>query len=262
MSGSASTTLFTAVFRVDPIQHPREKIIRKVCMVFVKLAERFHLRVGKCAQDGAIVCCFADDDSRAVLFSSAMLEVVQTIGLVDSGGMPMVSVQLTWHHPGTGSQHRGYRKRRHFIELFTHAWRKLLTRLFVEKEALIQPDDQILVAARDGSEHVPGGGSGLYAVGRIAKGSEQDLLILQKRKEKEEFLASEEVRKAVAPFNYDDEQKEKRKVSSLKDTEVDEEIRRKIAPFNYDEPIRLSKRMKGESEGDVRKAVAPFNYPD
>ena len=269
MAHSVSTTVVTAAFEVDRYSWPPEKVVRKVCLVFVKLAQRFHLRVGKSSEDGAVVCCYADDDSRHVLFSSAKLEVLQAVCLDVSSPVPVVTVQLTWHHPGTGTglEERGYRKRRHFIELFTHAWRKLLTRLLVESEqSLVNRDGEgraIQHEAEEGLGIDKAKGNGNGNGNGKAKDVEKFRMLMEKRKKKEAFLDSKEVRQAVAPFNYEqDEQKEKRKISTLKQMDVDVETRRKVAPFNYDPPIRLSKRMKGEDEGTVRKAVAPFNYPD
>lgn len=104
--------------------------------LFTKIAKKFHLEKIFTSRDISKVCCSAGEETRRVLFGSAVLEVFLTTTVVSSS---IVKTDLLWHHPynnpeagGTPSQeetHAIYQKRARFIQLFNSTWQHMLDKI-------------------------------------------------------------------------------------------------------------------------------------
>mmetsp|Transcript_4340 Transcript_4340/g.5461 ORF Transcript_4340/g.5461 Transcript_4340/m.5461 type:complete len:328 (-) Transcript_4340:1260-2243(-) len=108
--------------------------VKLLVSVFVKLAKKFHLNQLFSSEDGLQICCSAEGKALQVLFGSAILQVHQSISIVQG---TTIKAQLGWYHPfnlmNSGipvhAQAQLYKKRERFVLLFNGSWQHLLDKI-------------------------------------------------------------------------------------------------------------------------------------
>lgn len=107
----------------------------RLANLFLSLSKKLQLDLTRCEDKDTTICCEASLKTRAVLFGSCTLQVIQTINMKDNTAI----ITLHWIHPLPDEAIRpfthvtkGLEKRTKFIRLFNSIWSKQLKTLLAE----------------------------------------------------------------------------------------------------------------------------------